>query len=281
MVSFAAPGGSVGPHRDQYDVFLCQGEGKRLWRLTAADRAEASDASSELSLLQPFDAEQEYLAQSMDVLYLPPGVPHWGVAEDRCITYSIGMRAPTLSEFITTLHRLFPGRRRATASRQDLAVFYQDPDLSLNEAMPGLISERALQRAASCFQLAGCPGPTELATSFGCLVTEPKAWLAPEKMSVNAARKALAERQTRDALVLHGMARIAYTVNGSGTAGAMRVFANGLQRETYQALAGSVAELCRQRELQCGDFDHWYKETRLRELLEWLLTCGVFDLGDE
>ncbi len=281
MVSFAAPGGSVGPHRDHYDVFLCQGEGKREWRITAADKVEASVASAELSLLQPFDAQQEYLAEDGDVLYLPPGVPHWGIAQDRCMTYSIGMRAPQLSEFTTTLDRLFPGRRRAAVSKQDLATFYQDPDLSLDEALSGLISERALQRAQACFRLAACPEPDKLAITFGSLVTDPKAWLAPDRMTIKAARTALAEIRQQNALSLHGMARVAYTVGGSGSGGAMRVFANGFQRETDPALAGSVAELCRQRKLHSGDFDHWYKEARSRELLEWLLSCGVFDLGDE
>lgn len=281
MVSFAAPGGSVGPHRDQYDVFLCQGEGKRQWRLTAADKVKASVASAELSLLQPFDAELEYLAEDKDVLYLPPGVPHWGIAQERCMTYSIGMRAPRLSEFITVLDRLFPDRRKDPVSTQDLAAFYQDPDLSLDEALPGLISERALQRAQACFRPAGCPRPNELAMAFGCLVTDPKAWLAPDRMSIKAARKALADLRQQNVLSLHGMARIAYTLGASGTGGAMRVFANGFQRETEPALAGSVAELCHQRKLQSVDFDHWQKDAKLRELLEWLLSCGVFDPGDE
>src|SRR3954469_11430706 len=35
MVSYAAPGGGVGPHLDSYDVFLLQGAGRRRWRLSA------------------------------------------------------------------------------------------------------------------------------------------------------------------------------------------------------------------------------------------------------
>jgi 50S ribosomal protein L16 3-hydroxylase len=281
MVSFAAPGGSVGPHRDHYDVFLCQGEGRRQWRLTTADKVEASADSAELSLLQPFAAEQEYMAEDRDVLYLPPGVPHWGIAQDRCVTYSIGMRAPLLSEFITAFERLFPGRRRAPVTPQDLKVFYQDPDLSLDEAVPGLISERALQRAQACFRLAGCSGPDELATTFGSLVTDPKAWLAPDRMSIKAARKVLTDMQRRNTLSFHGMARVAYTAGGSRTGGVTHVFANGFHREIDPALAGPVAELCRQRRLQYMDFEHWQTETRLHDLLAWLLGCGVFDPGDE
>ncbi len=281
MVSFAAPGGSVGPHRDQYDVFLCQGIGKRQWRLATADQVEASAANTELSLLLPFDAELEYLAEDKDVLYLPPGLPHWGIARDRCMTYSVGMRAPPLSEFIAAFDRLFPGRQRAQVSAQDLAAFYQDPDLAPHEALPGLIGERALQRAQACFRLADCVVLDELAMTFGCLVTDPKAWLAPDRMSIKAARMALARERPQHALSMHGMARVAYVHGESGNGVATRVFANGVQREIDPALAVLVAELCRRRALQSGDLDYWLNDARSRQLLEWLLGCGVFDLGDE
>src|SRR5262245_39916712 len=68
MVSYATPGGGVGPHVDRYDVFLLQGPGRRAWRV----------------------GKKEYVAQPGDLLYLPPGVTHDGVALEPCFTYSIG-----------------------------------------------------------------------------------------------------------------------------------------------------------------------------------------------
>ncbi|HVL35414.1 MAG TPA: cupin domain-containing protein, partial [Burkholderiales bacterium] len=86
MVSYAVPGGGVGPHRDSYDVFLLQGPGRRRWR---------------------FGDEERVLAPG-DLLYLPPGVEHDGVALDACYTYSIGFRAPSGAElgaaFLDWLH---------------------------------------------------------------------------------------------------------------------------------------------------------------------------------
>ena len=86
MVSYATPGGGVGPHIDRYDVFLLQGPGRRLWRVE----------------------NKRYLANPGDLLYLPPGVRHDGVALDRCFTYSIGFRAPRGTElgaaFLDWLH---------------------------------------------------------------------------------------------------------------------------------------------------------------------------------
>ncbi len=281
MVSFAAPGGSVGPHLDQYDVFLCQGDGTRNWRLTSASRAAACTGHAELSLLQPFDAEEEYRAQVTDVLYLPPGVPHWGVAQDRCMTYSIGMRAPQLSELVATYRRLFPARQLADYSPQEHSAFYQDPDLSPDEAAPGLISARALQRAMVLFRPVGRPEADELAMAFGSLVTDPKAWLAPERISAKSARRLLAGLRDRDTLPLHGMARIAYVDRGPGKKTVARLFANGFQCVFDTDLVDLVAELCRKRMLSCDDLDSLRKEIRARELLEWLASCGAFDPGDE
>ena len=34
MVSYAAPGGTVGAHLDNYDVFLCQLRGERTWQFS-------------------------------------------------------------------------------------------------------------------------------------------------------------------------------------------------------------------------------------------------------
>jgi 50S ribosomal protein L16 3-hydroxylase len=86
MVSYATPGGGVGPHVDSYDVFLVQGRGRRAWRVEDA----------------------RYVAEPGDMLYLPPGIRHDGVALERCFTYSIGFRAPRGAElgaaFLDWLH---------------------------------------------------------------------------------------------------------------------------------------------------------------------------------
>ena len=91
MVSFACPGGSVGPHFDQYDVFLLQVEGQRRWQIGAACSSETPMRDdSPLRILKEFEAEEEWVLEPGDMLYLPPGVAHWGVAETECLTFSIG-----------------------------------------------------------------------------------------------------------------------------------------------------------------------------------------------
>ena len=108
MVSFAAPGGSVGAHVDQYDVFLVQAHGRRRWQVDSRPGAPLEFRNDvELRLLRTFEPDHDWVLGPGDMLYLPPGVPHHGVAEDACLTFSVGMRAPSaaelLGDFVDTL----------------------------------------------------------------------------------------------------------------------------------------------------------------------------------
>lgn len=97
MVSYAAPGGGVGPHFDSYDVFLLQGEGRRRWSV-AKPRDFELEPDAPLKIVRRFRAEREWLLGPGDMLYLPPGWAHDGVAVEPCFTYSIGFRAPSRGE---------------------------------------------------------------------------------------------------------------------------------------------------------------------------------------
>lgn len=122
MVSYAPTGGGVGPHIDSYDVFLLQGAGKRRWRISQqTDLRLIPDAP--LRILSHFVSEQEWVLEPGDMLYLPPNVAHWGIAEDDdCMTYSIGFRAPAARELAVEF---------LEACRQDSLPdeLYRDPQL--------------------------------------------------------------------------------------------------------------------------------------------------------
>ncbi len=137
MVSYAVPGGSVGPHFDSYDVFLLQGQGHRRWQIsTQTDLALLDDAP--LKILRRFEAEDEWLLGPGDMLYLPPHVAHYGVAEDACMTYSIGFRAPTTEE-------LAHGFLMHLQDTLALDGRYADPDLRL-QTHPGEIGRAMLSQ---------------------------------------------------------------------------------------------------------------------------------------
>jgi 50S ribosomal protein L16 3-hydroxylase len=102
MVSYATDGGGVGPHFDQYDVFLIQGLGQRRWQLGQyCDANSALLPHDDLRLLADFQVTDEWVLGPGDILYVPPGFAHNGVAVgDDCMTYSVGFRAPSRADLI-------------------------------------------------------------------------------------------------------------------------------------------------------------------------------------
>jgi 50S ribosomal protein L16 3-hydroxylase len=101
MVSYAVAGGSVGPHFDQYDVFLIQGFGNRRWQLGQhCDENSSRVAGTPLRILQSIDAHFDEVVNPGDLLYVPPGMAHYGVAQNECTTYSVGFRAPALTQLL-------------------------------------------------------------------------------------------------------------------------------------------------------------------------------------
>ncbi len=140
MVSYASDGGGVGPHFDQYDVFLIQGLGTRRWQVGALCDADTELLPhDDLRLLAQFEATQEWLLEPGDILYVPPRIAHNGVAVgDDCMTYSIGFRAPARSELIAH----YADEVLSRLSEDDR---YTDPDLRAQEH-PGEIAAEALTR---------------------------------------------------------------------------------------------------------------------------------------
>ena len=101
MVSYAEDQGTVGPHTDDYDVFLIQGEGKRRWKvITRDDYPKELIPDLPIALLKEFDADEEWVLEPGDMLYLPPNMPHYGIAEGACFTFSVGFQAPRTVDLI-------------------------------------------------------------------------------------------------------------------------------------------------------------------------------------
>jgi 50S ribosomal protein L16 3-hydroxylase len=118
MISYAPTGGSVGPHVDDYDVFLIQLSGQRLWKISENFSHEALE-DVDLRILKNFSAEQEYLCEAGDLLYMPPNVAHHGIAqqhEEDCMTASVGFRAPSVKT-MTSEYVHFLNENTHTATR--------------------------------------------------------------------------------------------------------------------------------------------------------------------
>ena len=267
MVSAAAPGGSVGPHVDNYDVFLCQGGGVRCWQLESLDNTTPDSGADELSLLLPFSGAARYSAKEGDVLYLPPGQPHWGVADSLCVTYSIGMRAPSRDELSARLTQV--SGDLAISGAVNLASgpdrLYSDPDLSAGEAQPGLISANTINRIRQQALLPDALSDEAISQVIGCYVTEPKDWIRPEGLTADEAENLLVGISKQDIFHVHGMARLAYTVGSTSR----YAFANGASRAVSPQEHQAFERLCDKRKTTSHGFD--------KALLSWLLQAGVFD----
>lgn len=139
MVSFSTPGGGVGPHLDQYDVFIIQGEGKRHWRVGMPD-ASLKQFCPHPRLLQvtPFTACIDVIMEPGDILYIPPGCPHEGISLENSLNYSVGFRAPAQKDLLTGLADYLLDND-ITGKR------FSDPDRTLSNNI-GAISEQDLDQ---------------------------------------------------------------------------------------------------------------------------------------
>ena len=141
MVSYASDGAGVGPHYDNYDVFLLQGSGQREWKLgQQCGPDEAMIEHPRLRVLAEFRESTSYTLEAGDVLYVPPRLAHWGISRGDSLCYSLGFRAPRVNDMVSqwvdeALEQLDP------------EVLYQDPPL--NPARPGEITAAALSAARS------------------------------------------------------------------------------------------------------------------------------------
>lgn len=178
MVSFAPDGGGVGPHFDSYDVFLLQGMGKRLWRISDQDDMQLVDGAP-LRILQNFHGKEEWLLEPGDMLYLPPRYAHWGIAVGECMTYSIGFRAPSAQElgvqFLSYLQ-----------DKLQLDGMYADADLQPQQYAPE-ISEQMIGKVTKILEDIRWD-ENEIIHFLGTYLTEPKAHIVfsrPRKISAD------------------------------------------------------------------------------------------------
>ena len=178
MLSYASDGGGVGPHVDSYDVFLLQAHGRRRWRIGRARSLELVPEVP-LKILANFEPEDEWLLEPGDMLYLPPGWAHDGVAQGECTTCSIGFRASARSELAReVLQRLLDA-----ADADAAGPLYRDPGQSATDA-PGRIPPPLQAFAADAVQRL-VRDPDALACALGEVLSEPKrgVWFDAERGS--------------------------------------------------------------------------------------------------
>lgn len=167
MISYASDGGGVGPHYDNYDVFLLQAEGVRRWEYGGLyGEGSPRREDTPVMILPEWQAEHSFDLNPGDMLYLPPRVGHNGVGVgDGCMTWSIGFRAPSHSEILQ-------GLTQSICDSLSSDLRYEDPDLALPNH-PGEIDTQAIDRVQQIIQQ-HLNNPDQLARWFGQSMTEPK-----------------------------------------------------------------------------------------------------------
>jgi 50S ribosomal protein L16 3-hydroxylase len=167
MVSYATDGGGVGPHFDSYDVFLLQAHGQRRWRIGRQKDLSLQEGVP-LKILQNFQAEEEFVLNPGDMLYLPPKYAHDGVAVGECMTWSVGFRAPQEGELA---HGLLMGL--ADEAFEGLGTtLYRDPK-QMAVVNPAAIPPSLVGFARQVIHKA-LQNPHLLDTLLGESLTEPK-----------------------------------------------------------------------------------------------------------
>jgi 50S ribosomal protein L16 3-hydroxylase len=240
MISYAEPGGGVGPHVDQYDVFLLQGLGQRHWAIdTNPDAPKDFRLDVELKQLQVFEPDHEWLLEPGDMLYLPPGVPHDGIAfGGPCLTISVGMRAPSQAELTGDLADYL-------AERLPDELRYTDPDLTPAKAV-GEIDRAALARLKQALPFAAALDDATLTDWFGRFITRYRSAqqpVPPEKELTEAALRKQLDAGT--SLLRHPWARMAWARAKRGAT----LFVNG---HAYPTSVDVAERLCAEREFTPG-----------------------------
>ncbi|WP_325437791.1 ribosomal protein uL16 3-hydroxylase [Pseudomonas nitroreducens] len=271
MISYAAPGGGVGPHFDNYDVFLLQGHGHRRWKV-----GQTCDASSpmlphaDLRILAEFEESAEWVLEPGDMLYLPPRVAHYGIAEDDCMTYSVGFRAPSAAEVLTHFTDF-------------LAQFLSDEERYSDAGMAAMkgdfdqhqIQRDALDRLKNLLQ-EHMSDERLLLTWFGQFMTEPR---YPELVAGEEIEEAdlTAAIEDGEVLMRNPSARMAWSEVDVG----LLLFASGQTVVLPEKLRDLLKLVCSAESLHEGNLGQWLADDDGRKLIGELIKQGSLEFADE
>ncbi|AOZ11577.1 cupin [Pseudomonas lundensis] len=268
MISYAAPGGSVGPHFDNYDVFLLQGAGQRHWQIgQMCDSDSALLEHADLRILADFQATDEWTLEPGDMLYLPPRLAHSGVAVDDCLTYSVGFRAPSAAEVLTHftdfLSQYLPNEERYTdADAQPVSEPHQIQRDALDR-LKGLLAEHMSDERM-------------LLTWFGQFMTEPRypeLVVGPELEEEDL----LGSLDQGAVLIRNPSARLAWSEVDED----LLLFASGQSRLLPGKLRDLLKMICAADALHAENLGPWLADEDGRNLLCELVKQGSLGFADE
>ena len=268
MVSYAPTHGNVGAHIDNYDVFLLQGLGEREWQIghTPVDN-ETIVPDRDVRMLADFTPDETVVLEPGDMLYLPPRIAHHGIAQDDCMTYSIGFRAPShrrlIGDFVSDmLEAIDPNAR------------YADPDLTPPEHT-GAIRPEARERVRTILRSL-IRDDAAIDRWFGRYITEPSRGRMAFPPEEPFAPDELADALHGGAVLRHGAAsRLAFMTHDDGT---VSLFADGNARRLPADLAFAGPLLTDRAVVPADALAPHLNHTAFMRLLTELVNAGILDV---
>lgn len=268
MISFAAPGGGVGPHYDNYDVFLLQAHGRRRWKIgQMCDNQSPILPHGDLRILADFQQTDEWVLEPGDMLYLPPRLAHFGTAEDDCMTFSVGFRAPSAAEVLTHftdfLAQFLPDEERYSDAASEPV---EDPHQIQRDALVRL--KALLDEHMGDERL--------LLTWFGQFMTEPR---YPELVSGTEVEEEpfLGALEDGAVLVRNPSARLAW----SEVEDQLVLFASGQSRLLPGHLRDLLKLICAADALYLDNLGPWLADDEGRTLVWELVKQGSLEFADD
>ncbi|HBP86649.1 MAG TPA: cupin [Nitrospiraceae bacterium] len=266
MISYSGDKGGVGPHYDNYDVFLVQVSGRRQWEVGGIyDETSPRRLDVPVKILSEWKPEQRWILEPGDLLYVPPLVGHNGIAvgED-CMTCSVGFRAPSHRDILLDYSE-------SVGEELSEEVRYADPDL-VPQANPGQITSDAVKKVQKVFTQY-VEDDDRLAQWFGCYMTSPKYQdeeATQEEYHLEDVRTHLAEGGK---LVRNEGSRFAFHEHGKN----LWLFVDGRQYTCRSLLTDLVKTLCAERMISS---DQYVSSEGHDSLLLDLLSHGSLYLSD-
>jgi 50S ribosomal protein L16 3-hydroxylase len=270
MISYAVTDGSVGPHTDTYDVFLIQAQGRRRWQIGNLATSDALLPNLPVRILEEFESEAEWTLEPGDVLYLPPGMAHWGIAEDDdCMTWSVGLRAPSVAEMLDSFAQYL---LEQVPEKQH----FQDSTLKRQQS-PSQIQADAFTQIDH--QLGSWLNNADLKQRwFGCFSTEVKEhlFIDPPESPVTTAE--LLEKLQTLSLRRHPFSRFAWA---TGRNNRLYLFACGELFELPPECSAAIVGLCDDAEFGARLFSHYDPDHPLIMAATELFNRGWLEFEDD
>jgi len=264
MVSFSCEGGGVGPHLDQYDVFIIQGAGRRRWKVGSRQQMTNYQPCDDLTLVkEPFEAVIDEVLEPGDVLYIPAGCPHDGIALEPSLNYSVGFRAPSQAEWLMQV-------ADQALQTEQLTTRYQDPDLNQQPASYQVTDTELTQCKRLLAEALDSSAIDDIllrvmSQSKRSLV-EPELPYAPEQVNDLLLQPNALIGRTPGARWLYSKPHNAFYANGE---------CYPISDQT-QSLAHALAAI--QQEIPGEELQAYVNSDKTRELMAELLNQGTFQL---